>query len=107
QQPAVRVQVDPEALAGLGLGLEDVRTAIAQSTIDQPKGGIDGTAQRHAIAADDQLFGAAAFRPIVVSYKNGAALRLGDVARVVDDVENNRVAAWVNKDRSVMMIIRR
>jgi hydrophobe/amphiphile efflux-1 (HAE1) family protein len=107
QQPAVRVQVDPAALAGLGLGLEDVRQVLAQSTIDQPKGGVAGDSQAHAILADDQLFGAAAFEKIILTTKNGAVVRLRDVARVVDDVENNRVAAWTNGKRSVTLLIRR
>src|SRR6202022_3657419 len=107
QQPAVRVQADPEALAGLGLSLEDVRTLIAQATVNQPKGAISGPAQSSTITANDQLLRAADFRPLVLSYKNGSAVRLGDVADVLDDVENHRTAAWVDGVRTVLVIIRR
>ncbi|APR75522.1 Cobalt-zinc-cadmium resistance protein CzcA [Minicystis rosea] len=106
QQPAVRVQADPAALAGLGLSLEDVRTTLTQATVDQPKGSLGGQ-NAHTIAANDQLFGAEAYRQIIVSYKNGATVRLGDVARVFDDVENARVAAWKTGTRAVLIIIRR
>jgi hydrophobe/amphiphile efflux-1 (HAE1) family protein len=107
QQPAVRVQVDPTALAGVGLGLEEVRQAIASSTIDPPKGALSGPARQEVIGANDQLFGAAAFRKIVLTTKGGGVVRLADVARVFDDVENNRVAAWTNGHRSVLVVIRR
>ena len=107
QQPAVRVQVDPELLAGLGLSLEDVRAAIASSTVDSPKGALSGASQSHVVAANDQLFGAAAFKDVIVAKDGAAAARLGDVARVFDDVENARVAAWSNGVRAVLLVIRR
>jgi hydrophobe/amphiphile efflux-1 (HAE1) family protein len=107
QQPAVRVQADPEALAGLGLSLEDVRTVIAQATVNQPKGSISSPAQTSTITANDQLLRAADFRPLVLAYQNGSAVRLGDVADVLDDVENHRTAAWTDGVRTVLIIIRR
>jgi hydrophobe/amphiphile efflux-1 (HAE1) family protein len=107
QNPAVRVQVDPAVLAGLGLGLEDVRTVLSQATVDQPKGSLSGARQAQTIASNDQLVGAKSFRDLVISYKGNAAVRLGDVAQVIDDVENNRVAAWTNDRRSVSLLIRR
>ncbi|MEO8214133.1 MAG: efflux RND transporter permease subunit, partial [Myxococcales bacterium] len=107
QQPAVRVQVDPATLAGLGLGMEDVRTALSQATVNAPKGALTGATQSYALSANDQLFGAAAFQPLVISYRGGSVVRLRDVARVTDDVENNRVAAWSNDTRAVLLIIRR
>jgi hydrophobe/amphiphile efflux-1 (HAE1) family protein len=107
QQPAVRVQVDPEALAGLGLTLEDVRTVLSQNTVDQAKGSLNGPAQMQSIVANDQLLNADGFRPLVLAYRDGAAVRLGDVAKVFDDVENERVAGWIDGRRSVLMIIRR
>ena len=107
QQPAVRVQADPAALAGMGLSLEDVRAMLSQSTVDQAKGGLSGPMQMRSLAANDQLLDAADFRPLVVAWKDGAAVRLGDVANVFDDVENQRVAGWVDGKRSVLMIIRR
>jgi hydrophobic/amphiphilic exporter-1 (mainly G- bacteria), HAE1 family len=107
QQPAVRVQVDPTALAGLGLGLENVRAVLAQANVDRPKGALSGPAQTHVIAANDQLLRADAFRPLVIAYNNGSPVRLGDVATVLDSVENTRVAGWADGRRAVLMIIRR
>ncbi len=107
QQPAVRVQVDPVVLAGIGLSLEDVRNVLAVATVDQPKGSLSGSMQAATIGANDQLFGAAAYRPLVLAYKDGAAVRLQDVATVFDDVENARLAAWADGKRAVLIIIRR
>src|SRR5439155_21945430 len=94
QQPAVRVSVDPGAPGGLGLTLEDVRTVLPRATVDQPKGALNGATQTRSIAANDQLFKADSFKPLIIAWRNGAAVRLQDVARVVDSVENERVAAW-------------
>ncbi len=107
QQPAVRVQVDPAALAGLGLGMEDVRSILARSTVDSPKGSLAGPVQAQSIAANDQLPRAELYRPLILAYRNGSAVRLGDVATVIDGVENARVAAWTNGQRSVSIFIRR
>ncbi len=107
QQPAVRVQVDPVALSGVGLGLEDVRKALAASTSNQPKGVLSGRTQAYTIRANSQLLRAAAFRNIILTYQNGAPVHLADVADVFDDVENSRVAAWVNGERAILLIIRR
>jgi hydrophobe/amphiphile efflux-1 (HAE1) family protein len=107
QQPAVRVQLDPAALAAVGLGLEDVRAVLSRATVDQPKGSLAGQAQSQTIAANDQLLRAEAFRSLILSYRGGAALRLGDVATVVDSVENTKVAGWSDGRRSVLMIVRR
>jgi hydrophobe/amphiphile efflux-1 (HAE1) family protein len=107
QQPAVRVQVDPAALAGVGLTLEDVRSALGVATLDQPKGDLSGQSQSRSVAINDQLFGADAFRPLVLAQNGNAIVRLGDVATVFDDVENNRTAAWTNGVRSVLIIVRR
>jgi hydrophobe/amphiphile efflux-1 (HAE1) family protein len=107
QQPAVRVQVDGEALANMGLSSADVRTALAASTSNQPKGIISGPNTTYSVAANDQLLGADAYRKLVISYQNGGTVRLGDVAKVFDDVENNRLAAWIDGKRAVLMIVRR
>jgi len=109
QNPAVRVQVDPQALASRGLGLEDVRQALAQSTANTPKGSVSagGAAQAAVLQGNDQLLDAAGFRGVIVSYKAGAAVRLGDVAKVFDDVENQRVAAWADADRAILLMVRR
>jgi hydrophobe/amphiphile efflux-1 (HAE1) family protein len=107
QQPAVRIQVDPQQLAATGLGLEDVRTAIASQTVDHPKGGVSGREQSAAIDTNDQLFRARNWQDAIITYQNGAALRLGDVARVTDSVENERTAGWSNGERTVLIIVRR
>jgi hydrophobe/amphiphile efflux-1 (HAE1) family protein len=107
QQPAVRVQADPEALAGVGLTLEDVRTTLGASTANQPKGALEGASQASAITANDQLFGAASYRSLILKGDGTSVVRLGDVAKVFDDVENNRAAAWVNGTRAVLLIVRR
>ncbi len=107
QQPAVRVQVDLDALAGLGLGMVDVRTALAQATVNSPKGALANDQRTLVLSSNDQLFGARAFRDVIVTYRGGAPVRLRDVAKVFDDVENNRVAGWVDGQRAVQLIIRR
>ncbi len=94
QKPAVRVQVDPVALAGTGLTLEDVRAALAAANVNQPKGNVEGARQDWAIATNDQLSDAASFEPLIIAYRQGAAIRLGDVARVVNGVENAQLAGW-------------
>ena len=94
QKPAVRVQVDPVALAGTGLTIEDVRLAIAAANVNQPKGNLDGPRQDWALATNDQLASAASFRPLIIAYKNGAAVRLSEVAGVIDGVENAQLAGW-------------
>ena len=107
QQPAVRVQADPEALAGLNLSLEDVRAVLAQATVSQAKGALNGDTQVQTLTANDQLRTAAEYRPLIVAWRDGAPVRLSDVATVLDDVENQRAAAWVDGKRAVLVIIRR
>jgi hydrophobe/amphiphile efflux-1 (HAE1) family protein len=107
QQPAVRVQADPVALAGAGLTLEDVRATLGSSTANQPKGNLESGGQGSALTANDQLFKAASWKTIILKSQDGTVVRLSDVARVFDDVENARAAAWTNGVRSVLMIIRR
>ena len=107
QQPAVRVQADPIALAGLGYTLEDVRLMLGKANINQPKGALQGTHQAYTLEVNDQIVGAEAYKKLVLAYKDGAAVRLQDVATVVDGVENNRLAAWVDGTRAVLMIVRR
>ena len=107
QKPAVRVQVDPAALAGSGLSLEDIRTTIVAANVNQPKGNLDGSRQDYAIATNDQLDRAASFAPLVLAYKNGAAIRLADVANVVDGVENAQLAGWADADRAIILNVQR
>src|SRR5205085_10929221 len=82
QQPAVRVSVDPSALAGVGLSMEDVRSALSTSTANSPKGAFSGQSQTRSIAANDQLTKAAQYQQLIIGYNNGAPVRLSDVARV-------------------------
>ena len=107
QKPAVRVQANPTALAANGLGLEDVRTALAQANVDQAKGNFDGQHQSYTIAANDQLLSSDNYRPIIIAYRNGAPVRLSDVALAIDGAENARQAAWMNGLPAVIMNIQR
>ncbi|HXJ35233.1 MAG TPA: MdtB/MuxB family multidrug efflux RND transporter permease subunit [Candidatus Eisenbacteria bacterium] len=107
QKPAVRIQANPTALAAYGLGLEDLRAAIAQANVNQAKGTFDGAAQAYTIAANDQLLSSEDYRPLVVAYRNGAPVRVDDVADVVDAPENVKQAAWMNDEPAVIMNIQR
>jgi hydrophobe/amphiphile efflux-1 (HAE1) family protein len=107
EKTAVRVRVKPAALASLGLGLEDIRVAVAQGNSSNPKGSLEGERQSYTIGADDQLFGADAYRRLIVAYRNGAAVRLGDIAEVVDATANTRVAGRFNQQRAVIVYVYR
>ncbi len=107
QKPAVRIRLNPAALASAGLSLEDVRNAILSSNVNTPKGGFDGKRQSLAIQTNDQISNAAGFRPMVIAYRNGAPVRLSDVGDVIDHVENNRQGAWVGAKPSVVVDILR
>ena len=107
QKPAIRVQVDPRALAGRGLTLEDVRTALVQANVNQPKGNLDGARQSYTLAVDDQLLRSASYRPLIIAYKDGAPIRLAEVADVSDGVENTQLAGWANADRAVILNVQR
>ncbi len=107
QRPAVRVHANPTALASFGLTLEDLRTAISQANVDQAKGSFDGPRQASIIGANDQLFSSEEYKPLIVAYKNGAPVRLSDVAEVVDGAEDLRQAAWKDKTPAVIMNIQR
>ncbi len=107
QKPAVRVQVDPQSLAGAGLTLEDVRSALASANVNQPKGNIDGPRQDYALATNDQLYKADGFKPLVIAYANGSPIRLQDVSRVVDGVEDNSLAGWADDKRAIILNVQR
>ena len=96
QKPAVRIQANPTLLSSYGLTLEDIRTAVAASNVNQAKGNFDGAHQAYTIGANDQLLSSSQYRPLVIAYRNGAPVRLSDVATVKDSVENVRQAAWMN-----------
>ncbi len=99
QKPAVRVQVNPAAISSLKLSLEDVRTILGQANVNAPKGSFDGPRQSFTIGSNDQIFSADAYKPIIVAYKNGAPIRLSDIANIIDGVENDQLAAWVGSKK--------
>ena len=107
QRPAVRIQANPTALASYGMSLEDLRTALGQANVDQAKGTFDGPHQAYTIGANDQLISTESYRPLIIAYRNGAPVRLTDVAAVIDGVENVKQAAWANRDAAVIINIQR
>ena len=107
QRSAVRVQVNPRAAAAAGLSLEDVRNAINAANVNQAKGSFDGPARAYAIDANDQLRSPEEYRRIVVAYKNGAPVYLTDIADVVEDAENTRLAAWMNDTPAIILNVQR
>ena len=107
QRPAVRVHANPTALAAYGLTLADVRAAVAASNVNQAKGSFDGPRLSYIIGANDQLFSSKDYHSLVIAYRNGAPVRLSDVADVIDDAENVRQAAWMNNSPAVIVNIQR
>ncbi|MEP6643719.1 MAG: multidrug efflux RND transporter permease subunit [Acidobacteriaceae bacterium] len=107
QKPAVRIQANPTALASYGLSLEDVRTALGSANVDQAKGTINGPRQSFTIGANDQLTSGIQYAPVVIAYRNGAPVRLSDVASITDGIENTKQAAWMNTSPAVIMNIQR
>ncbi|HEX7111444.1 MAG TPA: efflux RND transporter permease subunit, partial [Mizugakiibacter sp.] len=105
-KPAVRVQVNPAALSNLGLTLEDVRQALVQANVNGPKGTLNGAVQSYTIGSNDQLASAGEYKDIIIAYRNNAPVRLGDVAQVVDGVENDQLAAWADGTPAVLLDIR-
>ncbi len=107
QRPAVRVQANPTALASYGLSLEALRTALSSANVNQAKGSFDGPDQAWTINDNDQLQAGAQYGPIIIAYRNGAPVRIRDVATVIDGAENTKLAAWVNGDRAIVLNIQR
>ncbi|QNH77320.1 MdtB/MuxB family multidrug efflux RND transporter permease subunit [Pseudomonas protegens] len=107
QRQAVRIKVNPEALAANGLNLADVRTLIGASNVNQPKGNFDGPTRVSMLDANDQLTSPKDYAELILAYKNGAPLRLKDVAEIVDGAENERLAAWANENQAVLLNIQR
>jgi multidrug efflux pump len=107
QKPAVRIQANPTALSSYGISLEDVRTALQQTSVNQAKGNFDGPQQSYQIDANDQILSDKDYRSIVVAYRNGAPVVLSDVASVVNGAENVRQAAWMNNVPAVIVNIQR
>jgi len=107
RKPAVRIQANPTQLASYGLNMEDLRTALASTSLDAAKGSFDGPHQGYQINANDQLLKAKDYNDVVVAYKNGAPVVLKDVANVVDGIENEKLAAWRNDTPAVIVNIQR
>ncbi|WP_279361711.1 efflux RND transporter permease subunit [Xanthomonas sacchari] len=106
-RPAVRIQVNPAQLSNMGLTLEALRSALTQTNVNAPKGSLNGKTQSYSIGTNDQLSSAAEYRDTVISYRNGAPVRLSDVANVVDGVENDQLAAWADGKPAVLLEVRR
>jgi hydrophobic/amphiphilic exporter-1 (mainly G- bacteria), HAE1 family len=107
QKYAVRVQVDPSALASRGIGINEVESAIAAGNVNKPTGTLYGAHQTFNVQATGQLMDAAAYRPLVVAYRNGAPVRLDEIGRVIDGVQTDKVASWFNDDRAVVLAVQR
>ena len=107
QKPSVRIQANPAQLAAYNLSLEDLRTAVAAANVDQAKGTLNGSRQSYTIGANYQLISSADYKPVIVAYRNGAAVRASDVATIVDAAENNQQAAWMNRQPAVIVNIQR
>ena len=107
QRPAVRIRANPKALAAYELSLEDLRTAIVNANSNQAKGSFDGPTRASTIDANDQLSSAEEFQSMIVAYRNGAPVRLSDVADVIDGAENTRLAAWANDSAAVIVNVQR
>jgi multidrug efflux pump len=107
QKPAVRIQANPTALSSYGLNLEDLRTALTVQSVNAAKGNFDGPHQDYQINSNDQLVTSDDYRKVVVAYRNGAPIMLRNVAQVVDSIENNKQAAWMNETPAVIVNIQR
>ena len=107
QRPAVRIRVNPEALAAYGLSLADVRSLVTSSNVNQPKGNFDGPTRVSMLDANDQLRTPEEYAELILAYENGATLRLKDIAEIIDGAENERLAAWANESQAVLLNIQR
>jgi hydrophobe/amphiphile efflux-1 (HAE1) family protein len=107
QKPAVRIQLDPQALAARGINLEDVRTALGQANVDMPKGTLNSPRQTFTLNTNDQLLRAEDYANLVIAYRNGAPVRIRDVGKAVSAPENDLIAGWYNNQRAVILAIQR
>jgi HAE1 family hydrophobic/amphiphilic exporter-1 len=107
QKYAVRVQVNPNALASRGIGIDEVQQAIGNHNVNKPTGTLYGQQRAYTVEATGQLQNAAAYRPLIVAYRNGAPVRLAELGRVVDGVQNDKFAAWYNDERTIVLAIQR
>jgi len=107
QKPSVRIQANPTQLAAYNLSLEDLRTAVTAANVDQAKGTLNGARQSYTIGANDQLLSSGDYKPVIIAYRNGAAVRASDVATIVDAAENSQQAAWMDRQPAVIVNIQR
>ncbi|MGY3368790.1 hydrophobe/amphiphile efflux-1 (HAE1) family protein [Bradyrhizobium sp. GM2.4] len=107
QKPAIRVQVDPQALANRGIGLEDVRNVLMQANVDQPKGTLNSPHQTFTLGTNDQLLKPDAYKNLIVAYRNGAPVHVSDIGNVIEAPENNQIGAFVNKQPAIILAIQR
>src|SRR6202166_1233809 len=107
QQPTVRVQVDPEALAARGINLEDVRTVLGQANVDLPKGTFNSPRQTFTLNTNDQLFQPDKYADLIIAYRNGSPVRIRDIGRAVSAGENELISAWFNQKRAIYLAVQR
>ena len=107
QKFAVHVQLDPKALASRGIGIDEISTAINRHNTNLPTGTLYGANRAYTVESNGQLMNAAAFRPVVIAYRNGAPVRLSEIGRVIDSVENDKLAAWLNDEQGIVLAIQR
>ena len=107
QQPTVRVQVDPQALAARGINLEDVRTVLGQANVDLPKGTLNSPRQTFTLNTNDQLFKPDKYADLIIAYRNGSPVRIRDIGRAVSAGENELISAWFNQNRAIILAVQR
>ena len=107
QKPAIRVQVNPQALAGRGVGLEDVRNVISQANVDLPKGTLNSPRKTYTINTNDQLLDPDAYKNLIVAYRNGSPVRIKDVGNAINGPENDLLAGWFNNQRAIILAVQR
>jgi HAE1 family hydrophobic/amphiphilic exporter-1 len=107
QKPAIRIQVNPQQLAALGIGLEDVRSVIGQANVDQPKGTLNSPRQTYTLNTNDQLLKPEAYDALIVAYRNGSPVRIRDIGKAIEGPENDLLAGWYNKERAIVLAVQR
>jgi hydrophobe/amphiphile efflux-1 (HAE1) family protein len=107
QKPAIRVQVDPQALANRGISLEDVRNVLGQANVDQPKGTLNSPQQTFTLNTNDQLLKPDAYEDLIIAYRSGAPVRIRDIGNVIEAPENNLLAGWFNRQRAIILGVQR
>ena len=107
EQPTVRVQVDPQALAARGINLEDVRTVLGQANVDLPKGTLNSPRQTYTLNTNDQLFKPDKYDDLIIAYRNGSPVRIRDIGHAISAGENELISAWYNKQRAILLAVQR